>query len=637
MSYQPYGQPARRGILSRLWGALDSTRRFVFNLVFLALLIALLVALFWPSGAKLKEKTVLVLNLDGRIVEQRAGSPRQQLVDEFTGSESQQVQLRDIMRALEAAAKDEKIASVLIRAENISGTGLTTLRETAAAIERFKASGKPVYAWSSGFDQPAFFIAAHANEVYSHPMGGVLLQGYGRYRNYYKEAFERLGVQANLIRVGKFKNAGEPYFTTAPSRETLEADKYLYDAMWATYMADVEKARKLPAGSLTAYIDETVERLTKTEGNGAKMALDAKLISGIKTIDELRAMLIEKGAKDEEKKTFRQVNLAAYLGMQKRELPGEGVGIIVAEGEIVGGAAPPGTIGGRSTAELIRKARDNEKVKAIVLRVNSPGGSAYGSELVRRELELTRKAGKPVVVSMGALAASGGYWIAMSADEVIADAATITGSIGVFAMLPTLNKTMDKLSVYTGGYHSTWLGAAMYDPRRALDPRMGEIVQLGINDIYKEFTTRAATARKTTPDKVDEVAQGRVWTGKQALERGLIDRVGSFTDAINAAKTRGKLDEKASISYIEAERSKFEQYLELFSSKVSAWLSAELKAQLREVSGAAAMVNGGAAVPIGPAVREAARDLSWLAEMGERATQSGVPFAAITHCLCEAP
>jgi protease IV len=627
MSYSPYSSTPRPGLLRRAWSMVDSTRRFIFNLIFLVLLIGFVVLLLTPSGVKLKEKTTLVINFDGRIVEQRAGNTRDQLIGELSGEEAKQVQLRDIARALEAAAKDDKITAVLLRFDGLSGSGLTMLREVGGAIDRFKTSGKPVYAWAPGYEQAEYYIAAHANEVYAHPMGGVLLQGYGRYRNYYKEALDRLGVQANVIRVGKYKNFGEPYFTKGPSKETLDSDKFLYDGLWATYLADVEKARKFPAGTLTSYIDQFIARAKAADGNGGKLALDSKLVSGLKTPDELRALLVEKGALDEDKKTFRQVNLGQYLSTLKRPAMGDGVGVIVAEGNIIDGSAPPGTVGGRSTAELIRKARQDEKIKAIVLRVNSPGGSAYGSELVRRELELARKDGKPVVVSMGAVAASGGYWISLAADEVIADAATITGSIGVFGMLPTGEKAMEKISVYTGGYTTTWLGAAMYDPRRPLDPRMAEIVQLGIGDIYKEFMSRAATARKTTPEKIDEVAQGRVWTGAQAKELGLVDRVGTFADAIKTAQTRAKLDEKSQVTYIEAERSKFEQYLDLFSTRVASIVGTQLDARLPK---SMALVNA-------PVVADIHRDLSWLSEIAERGQKTGVPFAAVTHCLCEAP
>jgi protease-4 len=460
-------------------------------------------------------------------------------------------------------------------------------------------------------------------------MGAVMMQGYGRYRNYYKEALDRLGVSANVIRSGKYKNFGEPYFTTAPSKETMESDKYLYDGLWSTYTSDVEKARKFPAGTIDKTIEEVIARLKAAGGDAAKMALDSKLVTGLKTRDEIRAMMIERGAKDDDKKSFRQISMSAYLSTVKPQLLGDAVGVVVAEGEISDGIEPPGKIGGRSTAELIRKAREDEKIKAVILRVNSPGGSAYGSELVRRELELTRKAGKPVVVSMGNVAASGGYWISMAADEVIADPATITGSIGVFGMLPTGEKAMEKLSIYTGGYSTTWLGAAMYDPRRPLDPRMAEIVKMSIDRIYSDFTTKAAAARKTTPDKIDEIAQGRVWTGAQAKDRGLVDRIGSFADAVKSATTRAKLDDGARLAYIESDRGKFEIFLERFATQIAAQVSVDLAKSMTRIFDQSL---GTSVVPAGVAA-EAQRDLSWLAEIAERG-KTGYPFAAVAHCLC---
>jgi protease IV len=343
----------------------------------------------------------------------------------------------------------------------------------------------------------------------------------------------------------------------------------------------------------------------------------------------MRQMMIERGAKDDvhpEQKTFRQVSFNTYLSSIKPNVPfgiDDAIGVVVAEGEITDGAAPAGTIGGRSTAELIRRAREDAKIKAIVLRVNSPGGSAFGSELVRHELELTRTAGKPVVVSMGNVAASGGYWISMAADEVIADEATVTGSIGVFAILPTAEKALEKLSVNTGGYTTTWLGGG-YDPRRALDPRFEQLIQGAISNVYSEFTTKAAVARKTTPEKIDAVAQGRVWTGAQAKERGLIDRTGSFTDAIKSAAAKAKLPEDVRVAYIEPELSKFERILQQFgvdaTSSIGS-LAAQFNLRLMPVG-----------IPNG-AINEAQKDLLWLSEMADK-SKGGMPFMALTHCLC---
>jgi protease IV len=607
-----------RTVLGGLWWLLDGSRRLFFNLLFLAFVVAGLFAIFGGGPPRLQDKTVLVLDLAGPIVEQRAGSARTAALRQVRGEDSNQVRLRDLIAVLDAAATDPKITSTLLVLDDLAGGGLPAQREAAAAIERFKASGKPVLAWSTGYDQRQYYLAAHASEVYLHPMGAVQISGYGRLRNYYRDAFDRLGVSANVLRVGKYKNAAEPFFANAPSKETLESEAFLYDALWALYTQGVERARKLPEGTLAKGLDALPGSLLAVGGDIARLTLESKLVDGLKTRDELRKLLIERGAEDTDTKTFRQVDFNDYLARVKPAQKGDGVGVIVAEGEISDGDAPPGLIGGRSTAELIQKARNDAQVKAIVLRVNSPGGSALGSEMVRRELELTRAAGKPVVVSMGDVAASGGYWVSLAADEVIADAATITGSIGVFGMLPTAEGLMDKLSVHAAGYGTTWLSGA-YDPRKALDPRYAELVQSSVNHIYADFTAKAAAARKTTPDKIDAVAQGRVWTGTQAKERGLIDRTGTYADALASARKLAKLGADAPMHYIERDAGRFERLMGLLGARTVQALG------LQNALGAPF-----AGLPAS-AIRDAQHDLAWVAAVAERRK----PFAAVVHCLCE--
>ena len=605
------------------WWWLDASRRVIVNLIFLFIL-AFIIAAFFKTGPRIDSKTALILDLTGKLVEQRSGGARDRLLSEVKGA-SDQTQLRDVLAVLDAAAKDARIERVALMLDEFGGGGPASLREVAGALERFKASGKQVVAWSGNYNQRSYFLAAHANEVWMHPMGVVMLEGYGRYRNYYKDALDRLGVQANVIRVGTYKSFGEPYAANAPSKATIEAETYLYNDLWATYTGAIERARKLPAGAIDKGIEEIPQRFAAVNGDPAKLALESRLVDGLKTRDEFRELMIQRGARDEENKTFRQVSFEAYLGTLKPQRSGDAVAIVVAEGEISDGIEPPGHVGGRSTAELIRRARDDDKVKALVLRVNSPGGSAFGSELIRRELEITRKAGKPVVVSMGDVAASGGYWISMASDETIADAATITGSIGVFAMLPTGEKAMEKLSISTGGVTTTWLGGA-YDPRRGLDPRFAQIVQAAIGNIYAEFTGKAAAARKTTPEKIDEVGQGRVWTGNQAGTRGLIDRIGSFGDAIKSAAAKAKLGEDARVTYVEAELTTFEKLmLEMGGTQVEAWITAK-------IGNAANRILPVGAVP-GDA-REAQRDLAWIMEVADHVKTSGNPFTAYAHCLC---
>jgi protease-4 len=625
-----------------LWWLLDASRRTLLNLLFLLLLGVLLWALLRPGLPALQPKTALVLNLAGPVTEQRAGSARDAALKQLQGQDDGQMQLRDLLAVLDAAAKDPNISHALLVLDDFRGGGLPTLRELAAAIDRFKAAGKSVVAWGSDFDQRSYFVASHANEIWLHPMGHVLPEGFGRYRTYYKDAFDRFGLQANLLRVGKFKSAAEPYIANAPSPETLEAEGLLYGALWADWTGSVEKARKLPAGHIDKLLAALPGSLSAVGGDAAKLAQDSKLVDALKTRDEMRALMIQRGAAndgDKAEKTFRQVSFGEYLGRIKPKRDGNAVGVIVAEGEISDGQAPSGRIGGQSTAALVRQAREDNRIKAVVLRVDSPGGSAFGSELVRRELELTRAAGKPVVVSMGDVAASGGYWITTAADEVIADPATITGSIGVFALLPNAQGALDKLGLHTGGTTTSWLTGAV-DPRRALDPRMAELIQASIEHIYRNFTTLAATARKTTPEKINEVAQGRVWTGQQALERGLVDRVGSYGDALASAAKRAKLepvDGVYRVTYLDREPGRLERLLGMLgvsSSSVMARVLSEVVVAVAPGLLAADPV-GQALLPGAPAaVLDGLRqDLGWMTEVADRRK----PFAAVVHCLCTAP
>jgi protease-4 len=618
MSFKPLSS-LRRGF-GMFWRALDATRRTLFNLLFLALLIILLWALFGGGIKPLGPKTALVLDLKGELVEQSSGSVRDALMANVGGDVKRSVQLRDVLTALDAAALDSDIASVVLLLDEMDGAGMAMLNEVGLALDRVKAAGKPVIAWGGSYDQRQYLLASHASEIYLHPMGMVQIKGFGRHRNYYRDALDKIGVTVNLMKVGTYKSFAEPYIGNGPSEAASEAESFLYNALWSTYTAEVEGNRKLPAGAIMALINELPQRMEAVKGDTGKLSLSSKLVDGLKTRDELRAMMIKRGTADSEGKSFRQVSFGDYLGRHRPKVFGDAIGVVVASGDITDGMAGPGAIGGLSTSNLIRRAREDDQIKAVVLRVDSPGGSAYGSELIRRELELTQAAGKPVVVSMGNVAASGGYWIAMAADEVIADPSTITGSIGVFAILPTAEKVVGKLGIHTAGTTTTWLADA-YNPLRPLDPRFGQLVQSSINHIYSEFTTKAAHARNTTPEKIDAVGQGRVWTGAQAKERGLVDRLGSYQDALASAATRANLPKGYRVAYIERDNSRVERLLGLFGVSAAQSLTIQVKLGL---------------LPTGlpaSAVADVTRELGWLAEL----TDGRKPYAAVTHCLCTMP
>ncbi len=652
MSLRPFAW-LRRGI-GALWWFLDATRRTLLNLLFLALIVLIGVALLQREAPTLRDDTALVLELQGPLVEEHPGGVRDNALAQLQGNTVRSTRLRDVLAVLDAAAVDPKITSVVLAMDEFQGAGLAALRDVTSAMARFKASGKAIVAWGSGYNQKQYYLAAHASEVLMHPLGAVYLDGYGRLRNYYLDALDKLGVGVSLVKVGTYKSAAEPFIANGPSPAATEADRVLLQGLWATYTEGVETARQLPAGSTQALIDALPERLKAVGGDAARLALEAKQVDALKTRDELRELMIERGARDDEIKSFRQVSFDDYLMHLTPAQRGEvgalatatarepAVGVVVAEGEIVDGVAPAGVVGGLSTAALVRRAREDDTIHALVLRVNSPGGSVFGSELVRRELELTRAAGKPVVVSMGSVAASGGYWISTASDEVMADAATVTGSIGVFALLPNASRAIDKLGVHAEGVTTTWLGAAG-DPRREPDPRFIGMLQTSIDHIYADFIGKVAEARQTTPEAIDAVAQGRVWTGVQAKERGLVDTLGGLDDAIRSAARRAKLgaaagaaaDAAASavaapapapapgyrVVYVDREPGRFERLLEAVGGAAAQALASHFELRLVPV-----------ALPervMGPL----RRDLGWLVDLVDERK----PFAAVTHCLCDAP
>ena len=586
---------------------------------------------FYSDKVSLDDHTVLVVDLKGVLVEESPGGLKDQVLGEIQGTATDTVRLRDLVMTLELAAKDKHIDRLLLKLDDFQGGGLVSLREAARAIENFKASGKSVIAWSNMYDQRQYYLAAQANQILVHPLGGVILEGLGRSRNYYKDALDKLGVKANLIRVGKFKSAGEPFILNEPSSEALKAEAHVLDALWALYTQGVEKARNLPEGSISQNIAKLPDALVHVKGNTAQLALDWKWVDQLKTFEALRETLMKEVGKDEDIQSFRQVNWKDYLQSEAKKVKGNHIAVVVAQGEIGDGRAPAGKIGGLSTSDLIRKATDDKEVKAIVLRVNSPGGSVYGSELIREQLQIAREKGKPVVISMGDLAASGGYWISMASDWVIADPATITGSIGVFAMLPTGEGLMRKIGVNTGGYQTTWLAGA-YDPKKALDPRFQALVQSGIENIYADFIGKVSQTRQLEITKVDELAQGRIWTGAQAQQHKLVDRLGSFADAIEEARQRvAKLEGQSEATakdmpfkYVGPKKSPFEKFAQKFMSQIG-WTSNE-HGQMTDLAALTGLVGSEAVV-----LQTLGQDLSWL----QSVITKKQPFGAAAHCLCE--
>lgn len=612
-----------RGFLGGLGRGLSAIRRWLLNLLTLIILIALVSLAVHSCSDKetlqIKDKTTLVLDLKGLLVEEKS-RPDSSLLSLASADElNNELQLRDLVAVLKAAAEDTHITRVLLKLDEFDGGGLVSLREASAALKQFQASGKAVVAWASNYSQAQYFLASHANEVWLDPAGGLLLDGLGGDNSYYAEALEKLGVKVHVVRTGPYKNMAEQFTDKAPSPATLEASAYLLDDLWAVVTKEIEQARELPQGKIMQLINALPAPLEAVGGDLAKMALEQGLVTGLKDIQQVREDFIKQGEADAEHNTFRQVNYETYLAsLAKPDASGEGVGIIVAEGEIIDGEAPRQTIGGETTAALVRQARLDEAVKAIVLRVNSPGGAVFGSELIRRELAAAREAGKPVVVSMGDVAASGGYWISTASDKIFADAATITGSIGVITLFPTFEGLMDKLGIHQGGYATTWLKSAG-DLRKAPDPRFEKLMEVYIQNTYQTFLGHVSKARNMPVEKVNEVAQGRVWTGQQALDRGLVDALGGLQEAVNAAKQLAKLGDSAVVRYIENEESEYDWFLEkLMGTQLWANLRANLPAKL---------------VP--NALTPELKQLHGEALRLQRLVKPEQPFNGVVHCLCE--
>ena len=531
-------------ILGWLWRGLDVLRRFL-HLVFLLVVFGFVVGALRVSLPTIPAKAALLVSPEGELVEQLSGDALQRALEEARGQGRPETLLWDVVDSIRAAGKDKRIAVLAIDLEKFDGAGQPTLEEFAKAIREFRASGKKVIAYGTEFTQDSYYIAAQADEVYLDPLGFVLLDGYGRYRMFFKEALDKIGVDINVFRVGAFKSAVEAYTRTDMSPEDKEESLAYLNALWTNYQGAMTRARKLPSDGISKYVGTLSKTIPAAGGNAAQVALQAGLITGIKSRQEVERRLIDLVGQDETSGSFQVVHEQDYVRVAHAEKKAEAdgkkrIGVIVAAGEILDGDQPPGTIGGDSTARLIRQARLDKDIKAVVLRVDSPGGSVLASEHIYRELQDLRAAGKPVVVSMGDLAASGGYYISAPADEIWASPATLTGSIGIFAIIPTVDKTLGKVGVNVDGVGTTPLASQMRLDR-PLGTEARALIQSEIERGYDVFLERVSTGRKKTREQIDSIAQGRVWAGIDAKRLGLVDGLGSFDDATKAAARRAKL------------------------------------------------------------------------------------------------
>jgi protease-4 len=529
-----------RRFLSFFWNSVSALRRFVGNLLFLLLVVFLLVVVFFDDDEDVPEGVALILSPQGNIVEQKTESVL--TLDIFGEAAKEETLLKDIIDVIDFAKDDERVEVMVLDLRKMGAVGISKLQAIGAGLERFKSSGKQVFAFGDYYNQRQYYLGAHADKLYLNPMGGVMLHGFGLYRKYYKTALDKLQIQFHVFKVGTYKSALEPFLRDSMSDYAKEANLAWLNILWNYYKIVVTEQRGLDPQDLDDYINNIPGHLAKAGGDAAVMALSLGLVDELKTRDEVREELIELVGKDKDGITFKQIAFDKYLsrirpGLMESDAHHDKIGIIVASGIIMDGEQPAGRIGGDTMADLLVRAREDENVKAVVVRIDSGGGSANASEIIHREIELTRRAGKPVFVSMGSIAASGGYWIAAPADQIWATPTTITGSIGIFGAFPTFERSLKFLGITSDGVGTTKLSDA-FDPSRPLNAMVAQSMQQIIEQGYRRFIQRVAEGRNMRPEAVEKIAQGRVWAGTTAMELGLVDKIGDLQDAVAALAER---------------------------------------------------------------------------------------------------
>ncbi len=550
-------QSTLKKVLKNTWRGIDAARRTFVNLLFVALVILVVVMLFSDDDPEIADSTALVVSPNGRLVEQLTGQSVERMLNEARGAVTPETLVKDVVDAVEAAKDDDRIQALVLDLNAFAGARMTKLHDVRDAVLDFKTSGKKVVAVSDNYQQDDYYLAAFADEVLMHKMGLILLEGFGRYTMYYKDGIDRLGVDVHVFRVGEYKSAVEPYLRDDMSPEAKEANLEWLGDLWRIYLEDVAEARGIPVEQLEEYANEFPRLIEEAGGVTSQAALDSGLVDAALTRIEMRERLIELVGEDEESHSYNRIAFSEYLETLDddrfgRKAKGDRVGVVVARGTILDGSHPPGTIGGDSTAALIRQARNNEDIKAIVLRVDSGGGSAFASEVIRRECEKARADGKPVIASMGSVAASGGFWISTSSDQIWAHPSTITGSIGIFGVIPTYQRPLaEYLGVRVDGVGTAPLAGFRLD--RELSEDVAETIQNVIDQGYRDFLARVAESRGMTTEEVDQIARGRVWSGEDAYELGLVDYLGDLDDAIAAAAELAELGDDYEVSYIEKE------------------------------------------------------------------------------------
>lgn len=535
------------GIISRLFGFLGkilTAIRHLFTIMVVILLISGLSQIASNGVQPIPEEGALYLAPSGVLVDQKTlVDPIEQLVYQNTVPEETLV--RDIVDAVNYAQEDNRITHIILDTDYMSGASLSKLQEVGSALKHFKNSGKPIIAVADNYDQNQYFLAAHADTIMLNPLGSTFITGLSSYRSYFKEALDKLNITVNIFRVGQYKSAVEPLMRNSMSNQVKEEAKLLLDDLWQFYTTEVETLRKLDNGAINYYVDNSPNLLKASSGDASLMAKDFGLVDSLVSRSEIRDYLnTEIPGEDGE---YTSIDMGNYLANKRIEDTTlnntmDRVAVITASGAIMDGQQPEGSIGGDTLANIFNELKNEDTIKAVVLRIDSGGGSAFASEIIRDAIRRVQDAGLPVVVSMSSVAASGGYWIAAEADSILALPTTITGSIGVFGIIPTIDQSLAKLGVYSDGVGTSTF-AGMMNIDRPLNEQVKQVIQLSVDDIYARFLTLVAKGRHSTTEEIHKIAQGRVWTGNQALENGLIDQLGDLDDAISVAAELADLDD----------------------------------------------------------------------------------------------
>ena len=538
-----------KAIFKKLGSVLDSTlvfvrRAFVF-IIFIALAAAIIGGL---SGQKIEipEEAILVLDLEGPLVEELSQTEFEQVINEFTDSGTPEILLSDLIKIIESAKNDERIKYLLLDLEHFGGGNPSKLQAVGRALKDFKTSEKKIIAYSGlGYWTSSYYLAAHADEIHMHDYSALLIEGYRSFRTYYKSFFDKFYIDSNVFKVGEYKAFVEPYFRDDMSEEAKNNVIEWISVLWSTYLADVSEARDIDSAKFKNYIDFPVEALKLSNGDLAKAALEAGLVDKLSNKREFHDYLVSLSG-DAEDDSVNSITMNAYkqaIDLNSNSfsdgLKESNIALIIASGSIIDGSSGPATIAGDDFVRLIRKAYRDESVKALVLRVDSGGGSAYASEVIADELEKFKQSGRPIVASMSSVAASGGYYISAPADKIFANPTTITGSIGVGGFIPTFERALDQIGIHEDGYSTVDLTTS---PFQTLTEKDKEIIQMSVDDIYVKFITKVAEGRSMSVEEVDAIARGRVWIGEKALEIGLIDELGDLEDAILAAAELAELE-----------------------------------------------------------------------------------------------